>query len=108
MADVDQPSEDIERLRAFERLLAEAREDEAIVGLFVFGSRGRGVGVDERSDYDVGVVLRDESALAAFDQRWPLPARRRYRGREQHNRRTARTRLVRDGQRVGSLPVRTR
>lgn len=49
-----------------------ARSSDDVVGVYVFGSRGRADGLaDERSDYDVGVVLRDEADLAAFDRRWP-------------------------------------
>lgn len=55
----------------FARLVADAQGDEGVLGLFVFGSRGRGVVTDESSDYDVAVILRDDSALAAFDERWP-------------------------------------
>ena len=39
--------------------------------MFVFGSRGRGLATDDSSDYDVAVILRDSSSLAAFDERWP-------------------------------------
>lgn len=56
----------------FEALLADAQQDPDVLGLFLFGSRSREGFADERSDYDVGVVLADrEGALAAFDERWP-------------------------------------
>jgi predicted nucleotidyltransferase len=47
----------------FERLLAVARERDDVLGLFLFGSRGRRYMVDASSDWDVCVVLRDEVAL---------------------------------------------
>jgi hypothetical protein len=53
-------------------LLAFAEASDDVLGLFVLGSRERGVGLDERSDYDVGVVLRDDDAQARFDEQWPL------------------------------------
>jgi predicted nucleotidyltransferase len=56
----------------FQALLADAQEDPDVVGVFLFGSRSREGFVDERSDYDIGVVVTDgEGALAAFDERWP-------------------------------------
>ena len=57
----------------FQALLAYAEEDPDVLGLFVFGSRGRDDDLhDSRSDYDVAVMLTDrESALATFDERWP-------------------------------------
>ena len=52
--------------------MADAREDPSVLGVFLFGSRSREGFADERSDFDVGVVVSDgESALAAFDDRWP-------------------------------------
>lgn len=54
----------------FRELLAYAEDDDDVVGLFVFGSRAREGFADDASDYDVGVVVREE-ALDAFDQRWP-------------------------------------
>ena len=39
-----------------------ARRRDDVVGLYVFGSRGRDFMVDERSDWDVCVVLRDAGA----------------------------------------------
>jgi predicted nucleotidyltransferase len=55
----------------FEELLALAHEQDDILGLYLFGSRGRNVMVDERSDWDVCVVLRDDDALARFDATYP-------------------------------------
>ena len=55
----------------FEEVLEVARSREEIVGLYVFGSRGRNVMVDERSDWDVCVVLADRRACQAFDREFP-------------------------------------
>ena len=55
----------------FEELLDVARSREEIVGLYVFGSRGRDFMVDERSDWDVCVVLADREAREAFDREFP-------------------------------------
>lgn len=52
-------------------LLEVARSREEILGLYVFGSRGRGYMVDERSDWDVCVVLADREAREAFDREFP-------------------------------------
>ncbi len=62
-----------EREREFQKLLAYVQEDDDVLGLFVFGSRARDDGfADDRSDYDVAVVLRDrDGVLEAFDERWP-------------------------------------
>lgn len=61
-----------ERERLFRELLAYAEETEDVLGLYVFGSRGWPDGLaDDASDYDVGVVLRDDADLDAFDARWP-------------------------------------
>ena len=44
----------------FDAFLAEAREDENVIGVVVFGSRGKGAFIDEeRSDWDVFVVVRE-------------------------------------------------
>ena len=55
----------------FEELLEVAGSREEIVGLYVFGSRGRDFMVDERSDWDVCVVLADREACEAFDREFP-------------------------------------
>ena len=55
----------------FEELLEVARSRDEIVGLYVFGSRGRDFMVDERSDWDVCVVLADREARQAFDREFP-------------------------------------
>ena len=55
----------------FEDLLEVAGSREEIVGLYVFGSRGRDFMVDERSDWDVCVVLADREACEAFDREFP-------------------------------------
>lgn len=74
-----------------DELLAEAREDENVVGLVVHGSRGRGLHVHEGSDWDVVVVVRERTGrydseerggeLEAFEvksladlPKWMLPA----------------------------------
>jgi Nucleotidyltransferase domain len=56
----------------FEDLLEVARSREEVVGLYVFGSRGRNIMVDERSDWDVCVVLRDPDARDRFAQEFPF------------------------------------
>jgi Nucleotidyltransferase domain len=55
----------------FEDLLEVARSREEVVGLYLFGSRGRKLMVDERSDWDVCVVLADVEARDAFDSEFP-------------------------------------
>jgi predicted nucleotidyltransferase len=51
----------------FDAFLAEAREDENVIGLVVFGSRGKGAYVDdERSDWDVFVVVRERRGDRPF------------------------------------------
>jgi hypothetical protein len=55
----------------FEDLLEAARSREDVVGLYVFGSRGRDFMVDERSDWDVCVVLADPEARERFDREFP-------------------------------------
>ena len=42
-----------------EPLLERTRADENVVGVVVHGSRGRGLHVDEKSDWDVIVVVRE-------------------------------------------------
>ena len=56
---------------SFDELLQVARSREEIVGLYVFGSRGRDFMVDERSDWDVCVVLVDAEARETFDREFP-------------------------------------
>jgi hypothetical protein len=55
----------------FEALVQRARQDDDVVGLVLGGSRGKGAHVDERSDYDVYVVLRDEQAVARWAGEFP-------------------------------------
>jgi len=55
----------------FEDLLEAARSREDVVGLYVFGSRGRDFMVDEHSDWDVCVVLADPEARERFDREFP-------------------------------------
>lgn len=50
-------------------LLAEAREDENVVGLVVHGSRGRGLHVHEGSDWDVVVVVRERTGRYDSEER---------------------------------------
>jgi hypothetical protein len=72
-------------------LLEEARRDENVVGVVVFGSRGKGAFVTERSDWDVLVVVRElrgdrpfrhgdrvETVEATLDQVRNPPAWNRY------------------------------
>jgi predicted nucleotidyltransferase len=55
-----------------EELLRYAKSSDDVLAVYVFGSRGRPDGLaDAASDYDVGVVLRDDADLASFDSRWP-------------------------------------
>jgi len=49
---------------SFDELLEVARSRDEILGLYVFGSRGRNFRVDERSDWDVCVVLAGREARA--------------------------------------------
>ncbi len=46
--------------------MAEARDDENVVGIVVFGSRGRGAFVTELSDWDVFVVVREHRGERPF------------------------------------------
>jgi predicted nucleotidyltransferase len=57
---------------AVDEVLAYCESSDDVIGAYLFGSRGRGVGVDERSDWDVWIVARDDEALARVDQRFPL------------------------------------
>jgi predicted nucleotidyltransferase len=57
----------LDRLR---ELLAYAERETGVLGVFLIGSQSREGFADESSDYDVGVVVRDD-ALAAFDAEWP-------------------------------------
>jgi hypothetical protein len=61
----------VDRLLSFEDLLLAAHDRDEVVGLYVFGSRGRDWMVDERSDWDVCVVLRDADARRAFETEFP-------------------------------------
>ena len=56
---------------SFEDLLEVAQSREEIRGLYLFGSRGRSFMVDERSDWDVCVVLAGREAREAFDREFP-------------------------------------
>lgn len=56
---------------SFDELLEVARSREEILGLFVFGSRGRDFMVDDRSDWDVCVVLAKPEARQDFDREFP-------------------------------------
>ncbi len=55
----------------FEELVEVARGREEIVGLYLFGSRGREYMVDDRSDWDVCVVLRDHADIEGFRAEFP-------------------------------------
>ena len=56
---------------AADEVLAYCAASADVLGAFLFGSRGRDVGVDERSDWDVWIVARDDDALARIDERFP-------------------------------------
>jgi hypothetical protein len=56
---------------SFDELFEVARSRDDVIGLYLFGSRGRSFMVDERSDWDVGVVLAGREARAAFDREYP-------------------------------------
>ena len=47
-------------------LLAETRDDDNVVGVVLFGSRGKGAFVTERSDWDVFVVVREHRGERPF------------------------------------------
>jgi hypothetical protein len=51
---------------SFEALLAEASADKNVVGVVLFGSRGKGAFVTERSDWDVFVVVREHRGERPF------------------------------------------
>jgi predicted nucleotidyltransferase len=72
-------------------LLAEGRDDDNVVGVVVFGSRGKGAFVTEASDWDVFVVVREhrgerpfvhgaklETVEVTLDELRNQPARNRY------------------------------
>jgi len=61
-----------DRLLSFDELLSVAHARDEVIGLYVFGSRGREFMVDERSDWDVCAVLRDADARRAFEAEFPL------------------------------------
>jgi hypothetical protein len=50
-------------------LLAEAREDENVIGVVVHGSRGRGLHVHDGSDWDVIVVVRERTGRYDSEER---------------------------------------
>jgi nucleotidyltransferase-like protein len=50
----------------FAALLEEARRDDNVIGLVVFGSRGRGAYVEAESDWDVFVVVREKRGERPF------------------------------------------
>ena len=56
----------------YDELLEVARSRKEILGLYVFGSRGRNFMVDERSDWDVCVVLTGRETRDAFDREFPF------------------------------------
>lgn len=55
----------------FDDLLEVAQTRPEILGLYVFGSRGRNFMVDEKSDWDVCVVLASREAAERFDREFP-------------------------------------
>ena len=52
----------------FEALLQSARDDENVVGVVLFGSRGKGAFVSQRSDWDCFVVVREMRGEHPFDR----------------------------------------
>jgi hypothetical protein len=56
----------------YDELLEVARTRDEVVGMYVFGSRGRDFMVDERSDWDVCVVLADPHARDEFAREFPF------------------------------------
>jgi predicted nucleotidyltransferase len=56
---------------SFEDVLALLRERDDVAGAYLFGSRGRDVGVDARSDWDLCVVLSDDAARDRFRAELP-------------------------------------
>jgi hypothetical protein len=56
----------------FDDLLEVARSRDEVIGLYVFGSRGRNFMVDERSDWDVCVVLESREAREEFEREFPF------------------------------------
>ena len=56
---------------SFDDLLEVARSRDDVLGLYVFGSRGREFMVDDRSDWDVCVVLSTPEAQEEFDREFP-------------------------------------
>ena len=55
-----------------DELFAYCEASDDVLAAYLFGSRTRGVGVDERSDWDVWIVARDEAALVRIEERFPL------------------------------------
>jgi predicted nucleotidyltransferase len=53
-------------------LLADAEQDENVVGVVVFGSRGKGAFVGDESDWDVFVVVREHRGERPFERGGPL------------------------------------
>lgn len=56
---------------SLDKLLEVARSRDDILGLYLFGSRGRNFRVNERSDWDVCVVLAGPEAREKFDREFP-------------------------------------
>ena len=56
----------------YEELVEVARADDAVVGLVLTGSRGRGYAVTEEADWDVRLVVRD-AAAGDCRQRYATP-----------------------------------
>lgn len=59
-------------IEAADEVLAYCESSDDVLAAYLFGSRGRGVGIDERSDWDVWIVARDDEALARIAERFPL------------------------------------
>jgi Nucleotidyltransferase domain len=57
-----------------EPLLERARADENVIGVVVHGSRGRGLHVDEKSDWDVIVIVQEQRGAYEIERGGPVDA----------------------------------
>jgi len=93
---------------AADEVLAYCAASADVLGAFLFGSRGRDVGVDERSDWDVWIVARDDDALARIDERFPYAHGAQVEIASSTPRGPASARRDRLALRMGALPARAR
>jgi predicted nucleotidyltransferase len=56
---------------SFEDVRAYAEASEDVLGVILFGSRGRDFGIDERSDWDLVLVATDAETARAAQERFP-------------------------------------